>query len=77
MAEERKVVRDAKVLEEVDKLVDEEVDGNDPVVLKARGVEVNGGGNGAPLGSPFTLLFNAGSSGITALPFFPVGFPSL
>lgn len=45
-------------------------------VLKASGAEVNGGGKGVPFGSPLILLFNGGSRGTTALPFFPTSLPS-
>ena len=42
----------------------------------ARGVDVNGGGRGAPLGSPLTLLFNGGSSIESVLSFFLFPIPS-
>ena len=45
-------------------------------VLKARGAEVSGGGNGAPFRSPLTLLFSGGSSGMATLSFFPFGLLS-
>lgn len=41
------------------------------VDFNARGVDVRGGGSGAPLRSPLTLRFSGGSSGTTVLPFFP------
>ena len=56
-------------------VVEEDAEGK-VVVLKARGVEVNGGGNGAPLESPLTLLLSGGSRGTTAFVFFPPTLPS-
>lgn len=45
-------------------------------VLKARGVDVNGGGSGPPFSSPFTLRFSGGSEGgAPPLSFFFPCFP--
>ena len=46
-------------------------------LLNTNGVDVRGGGNGAPFGSPRTLRFRGGSSTADDLPFLPPLLESL